>query len=130
MTDILGSVGYTYTSEAKTDEEVAPLRPLGDVTFLKRSFARSDKSGKRLCPLEISVILEMPQWTKKNDHNFEDVRVNVETALKELSLHDREVFAFWSKRIIKESLDRLGYVPNVTDYDALQAITLASPELL
>jgi len=130
MTNILEGIGYTYTSEAKDGVQVDPLRPLSEVAFLKRSFTRSVRSGKRLCPLELSVILEMPQWTKKSDHNFEDVRVNVETALKELSLHDHEVFAFWSKRIIKESMSRLGYIPEVTDYDTLQAITLASQELL
>jgi hypothetical protein len=130
MTRILATVGYKYTSEAKDGVAVEKLRPLSEVSFLKRSFARSDRTGKRLCPLELSVILEMPQWTNKRDHNFDDVKVNVDTALKELSLHTREVYDCWSKCIVKESLNRLGYIPEVTDYDTLQALTLASSELL
>ena len=44
----------------------------------------------------------------------------VDTALKELSLHERGTFDFWSEKIIRAAREKLGFVPPMVNYIALQ----------
>lgn len=130
FTGLLAEVGYKYTVESKDSSVVDPVRPISEVSFLKRGFVKSEMTGRYICPLELGVILEMPQWTTRRDVNYHDTKTNVETALKELSLHPREVFDVYAPRILASASDNLGFIPSITDYNTLQVTMLSSLELL
>ncbi len=120
FTEVLKGMGFTYTSESKDGEFVAPLRSLDEVSFLKRRFVRSELNGRMLCPLQLSVILETPMWTTSLGSKRGDDKESVQTALFELSLHSRAVFDTWAPNIIAASLKYLNYAPEITDYRNLQ----------
>ncbi|APG78875.1 hypothetical protein [Beihai mantis shrimp virus 3] len=84
MTREFAKLGMTYTNETKTGE-IVPTRPLHECNFLKRGFRKD--CGVWLAPLAIETITEMVQWLRKSADVVGDTKVNVETALMELSLH-------------------------------------------
>jgi hypothetical protein len=92
-------MGMTYTNESKTGELIAG-RSINEVEFLKRGFVFDPGEGLWIAPLRIQSILKMVDWTKKK-HKNAIVAQNVLTAIKELSLHDKEVFDKYSVKIIK-----------------------------
>lgn len=122
LTVALETVGMTYTDEMKSTK-VVQHRRLGDISFLKRGFRFVRGITSFLAPLDIVTILEMAQWKKKKDVNNEAVRDTLFTAIKELSLHPKEVFDEHFESMVRAALDHLNYVPPITDYDTLQVIT-------
>jgi hypothetical protein len=106
-------MGFTYTSEAKNDDEVPPLRSIDDVTFLKRSWKFDPIPATYVAALDLDTVLEMCQWTTVNDKNFNDVRTNVDNTLKELSAHGEEVWDRWSSNVIRFSVEKLNYSPPI-----------------
>jgi hypothetical protein len=90
--------GLTYTNELKT-VSVGELRHITEVSFLKRCFRFDDSCSRYVAPLEMSVILEMPYWTKR-DQAIPITESNVQTSIMELALHGREIYDMWSKRIV------------------------------
>lgn len=126
FTRALGLIGFKYTPEDKVAGELAvPLRPVEEITFLKRSFKINPTDGRYTCPLQLDVILEMPQWTKKGDLGAIE-KTNITTALEELSLHPRSVFNHWSPKILKAAQENLEFTPLCVDYQTLQARKMAS----
>jgi hypothetical protein len=123
-------MGFTYTTEAKDGKDVEPLRPIFDVSFLKRSFIKSVITKTIICPLEMAVILEIPQWTIAKDSDWLFTKINVDIALRELSLHPPDVYDLWAPKIINASRTYLQYEPEVIDYTRLQLTTLSRKELL
>jgi len=95
---VMKEIGLTYTTELKVTA-VVPFRRLEDIEFLKRSFRKEHRLGLWLAPLRLSVILEMPNWTKKHDSDG-ILASNINEALRELSLHSKPVFDMWSPLII------------------------------
>lgn len=131
ITGGMAKVGFKYTPEDKSDDAITrPYRPLEEVSFLKRTFQRSVFRYARVAPLELDVILEMPQWTHRKDHHFDESKVIVSTALRELSLHCKSVYGRYSKTILEASMDKLSFVPELIDYKELHLQTLASDVLL
>jgi hypothetical protein len=130
MTNTLKTMGFTYTTEAKDGKDVEPLRPIFDVSFLKRSFIKSVITKTIICPLEMAVILEIPQWTIAKDSDWLFTKINVDIALRELSLHPPDVYDLWAPKIINASRTYLQYEPEVIDYTRLQLTTLSRKELL
>lgn len=108
-------IGITYTSAKKDGGEVHSFVPLVEATFLKRTFRFEPVVGRYVAPLALETILEMPYWTKKGVLKDEIERVNVVNALRELSLHAKEVFDEWAPQIVSASVAKLGFLPSVVD---------------
>lgn len=126
ITEAMAFFGFQYTPENK----VVGLcsynhRTIEEIDFLKRSFAKNTLDGTYTCPLQLDVILEMPQWTKKTDR-LAITCDNVKASLEELSLHTREVFEKFAPVIAHESRIRLGYSPPNLSYRSLQARRVAA----
>jgi hypothetical protein len=113
----MSKIGLKYTMENKQDIAVTNFRDLTSVEFLKRQFRREKDLLRYVAPLRLSVVLEIPQWTKKGQGKLEIVSSNTITALRELSLHGREVYDKFSKDIVASFQD---HYPGVTTSEPLQ----------
>ncbi|DAZ87487.1 TPA_asm: non-structural polyprotein [Strongylocentrotus intermedius associated picornavirus 1] len=107
-------IGMTYTDEGKTGELVK-YRKLEDVKFLKRGFRLED--GVILAPLELDVIMEMCQWVKTDVNTVDNTLTNVETAMRELSLHPREVFDECKADLLQACRKHLPRQPETLTYE-------------
>lgn len=118
ITTAMAEYGMTYTSEDKEDKNPPPSRPITEVTFLKRSFRYEPFYGRYCAPLKLETILEMPYWSKKK---FYDTiwRDNLENAVREMSLHEPEVFNKWVPRMCEASYKLTQYVPEIVSRKAL-----------
>lgn len=125
LTRAFDKIGFTYTSEAKDGLEVEPLRSIDEVSFLKRSWKYDPIPGVYVAALEMSTILESAQWTKKKDKDYNDVRINVCTILKELSAHGDQVWDNWYPKIVKASQEKLNYVPPIPTRRSALALQLS-----
>jgi len=120
MSENVVDLGMKYTTELKGETQVA-LRKLTNVSFLKRSFRFEPYYGRFAAPLELSVILEMPYWTKKE--NPETItKDNVTAALRELSLHSQIVFDEWAPQILSAHKKVFDDMPPQTRRAALLAL--------
>lgn len=117
-------IGLSYGVASK-DGSSLKFQSLEDVTFLKRSFRHCSLVGRKIAPLDLDVILETPQWTKTGKLWREIALGNVDDALTELSLHDKQLFDTWSKKIIDASRKRLGYCPVEASWSRLRTKALA-----
>jgi hypothetical protein len=97
-------LGMTYTSDDK-ETAIGELRELGEVTFLKRSFRFSEIIFRHVAPLNLASIVDMLNWTTRGPQENIIVDSNVQTALQELSLHDKTTFDNFSKKIL-DAVDR------------------------
>jgi hypothetical protein len=113
-----------YTDESKNLDSVHPYKTLEECTFLKRGFRYDDRLRRFVAPLAIDSILDMLNWYSESPERFNTQITNVENALKELSLHDRETFDLWSEKIIRSAREKLGFVPPITNYVVLQNIVV------
>lgn len=112
--------GATYTREDKSSVGTG-LRDITECTLLKRGFRYSEDLCIWLGPAELQVILETPLWTRKK----EPLKIacdNANFAVRELSLHSKEVFDFWLPKIV-EYFDG-NWFPRTTDYCVEQASTM------
>lgn len=113
MSDHVPDLGMTYTNEHKT-ETTADLRSIDQISFLKRSFRYEEFYDRYCAPLELEVILEIPFWTKDTSDSNAIVDDNVNTAIRELSLHPPEVFNEWVDKICSSYLSECGKAPRTT----------------
>lgn len=88
---LMATIGLTYTTEIK-DEATVPFRRLGDIEFLKRRFLFDSLTNEYVAPLRLSVILDMPNWTRSGGLRNVITADNLSTSHKELALHERSVF--------------------------------------
>jgi hypothetical protein len=107
-------IGMTYTDEGKTGEMVK-YRSLDDVKFLKRGFRYED--GVFLAPLELDVVMEMCLWVKTDVNVVDNTITNVETAMRELSLHPKEVFTKCKADLLQACRKRLPRQPETLTYE-------------
>jgi len=129
LTIAFEKMGFTYLDETKGDAQHT-WRSLGEISFLKRAFSKISSEDAYVAPLELSVVLESPRWTKRSDKNDAIVRSNVDNCLMELSLHPRKVWDKHAPKILCSSKDRIGYVPTITDYDRNRELARAADLLL
>lgn len=115
LTRAFAKIGFTYTSEDKSELGVDSLRSIDEVSFLKRSWKYDPIVNTYIAPLDLNTILEMIQWTKKNDKDYNFVRTNVDTALKELSAHGDGAWDQWAPKILRAAQDKLSYMPSIVD---------------
>jgi hypothetical protein len=92
LTDALRFVGHEYTEETK-DGKMHLYRNIDEISFLKRRFVFDSDTLHYVAPLDKSVIYEMLNWIRGNsvDPVFL-LRSNIETALREISLHGEKEF--------------------------------------
>jgi len=93
----MASFGLTYTNETKT-EKVNVMRNIDEVGFLKRGFRYEEILGRYVAPLQLGVVTEIPYWTKTSDA-INITTSNVENCILELSLHGKEIYEEWSKKM-------------------------------
>jgi len=99
LTEILKTIGLTYTDESKTGV-IVRHKPLSQTAFLKRNFVIQN-DGTYMAPMEITNILEITNWIKGKAVKQATVE-NCEMAIMELSLHPKETYDYWSNRIRQE----------------------------
>jgi hypothetical protein len=115
LADTMKTFGLTYTSETKGETSVS-LRRIDEVEFEKRMFRFDGILGRYVGPLRLSVILEMPYWTKDKSNADEISNDTANTALVELSLHGPEFFRKFGRPMI-EAMNTHGFHPFSTDYE-------------
>lgn len=124
ITESMKKWNQIYTDETK--EEVDYLyKPLEEATFLKRGFRFDERFRRYVAPLALDSILDMLNWYTEGPERLFVQQTNVETALKELSLHDQETFDFWSDKILTMSRHCLNFTPPLIQYRALQDACMA-----
>ena len=96
----------------KTATEMA--RPIEQVSFLKRGFVMDEETGFTLAPLTLETVLETPMWMKDCPDDKAQTIENIDWALKELSLHDRETWCLWSP-VLQLLQQELGYYTRFCD---------------
>lgn len=115
LTRAFAKIGFTYTSEDKSEAGVDSLRSIDEVSFLKRSWKYDPIVNTYVAALDLDTILEMIQWTKRNDKDFNHVKTNVDTSLKELSAHGQVVWDQWSGKICSAARSKLSYTTSIVD---------------
>jgi hypothetical protein len=124
LSNAMAKLGHVYTDEGKTGE-IVQFRDIDNIAFLKRKFKYDEDECRYVAPLDISVIYEMLNWVRKNDVNPTDLlRSNIETALREMSLHG---FSEYNKFVnILEQLDivRDKIQPNILCYEELRLLLI------
>jgi hypothetical protein len=115
LTRAFAKIGFTYTSEDKSEGGFESLRSIDEVSFLKRSWRYDPIVNTYVAALDLDTILEMIQWTKKNDKDFNFVKTNVDTSLKELSAHGDLVWDKWSAKICSAAKDKLSYTTSIVN---------------
>lgn len=88
---LMKELGLTYTDEAKSGK-VHKYRFLTEIEFLKRKFRFEPLLGRFVPPLRLSVILEIPQWSKKGDKYNIIAADNMSEAASELAYYDDEMY--------------------------------------
>ncbi len=112
----LSDLGLKYTSELKNSVNET-MRHLTDVEFLKRSFRWDDILARYVAPLRLSVVLEIPYWTKeKSGEKDQIVLSNLQTSLDELSLHGSTVFSRYNILMVAALRKHYDKVPERFQY--------------
>lgn len=117
ITDILASIGLTYTDEHKTMTN-RPCKTLAETTFLKRYFVEQG-DGTYLGPMDVPNILEITNWVKKGALKLA-TRENCLQTLMELALHPKSTYDYWSK-IVQRECSLVGInLPRPTHFEAME----------
>jgi hypothetical protein len=94
--------GIEYTDEGKQGIS-EKLRSIDEVTFLKRGFKMDcvviGANRKFLAPLELDTIIESVRWYRNSDLYLDSWSSTIVTAIRELSLHPRNVYEHYGKLI-------------------------------
>lgn len=96
ITTALLVIGHEYTDEAKTGI-IVPVRDISEVAYLKRHFKWNPALNRYVAPLDLDTVLEIVQWTKKGLASDAITLANLDVTMRELSLHDREIFDKYRK---------------------------------
>jgi hypothetical protein len=102
--------GLTYTNETKSGASHVS-RDITEVTFLKRSFRYEPILDRYVAPLNLDVILEMPYWTVQGKLSHTIPCTTFETALVELSLHDKITFDTLAPPMLNAFAEKYNFHP-------------------
>jgi len=105
--DPMSKMGLVYTPEDKDSQFGTSLRPLGEVSFLKRKFRVHSNTGKYVAPLDMESIFNRLNWVRKGANVYGDTDANVRECICELSLHDKPTFNE-KTFIILSTVERVG----------------------
>jgi len=112
MASRMPEYGMIYTSEQK-DGRVYKHKRLEECTFLQRGFRRDSSVSAWVGPLGRRSINERLNWAQKTPQPHDALLQNVDGAIAEWSLHDKETFEHWSRKIANVSLNHLNYRPPI-----------------
>jgi hypothetical protein len=101
ITSALLVIGHEYTDEAKTGL-IVPVRDITEVAYLKRHFKWNPALNRYVAPLDLDTVLEIVQWTKKGLSSDAITLANLDVTMRELSLHDCDVFEKYKKILSQE----------------------------
>lgn len=111
--------GMVYTSDVK-DGKLVPYTHIEDITFLKRRFLREE--GTYLCPLQLDSFLYTIYWCKNKKIQKKIANDVLETALEELSLHEKTTWDEYAPRLL-EVMSKYDFVPRTyPTRDAYQTV--------
>jgi len=116
--------GYVYT-DAQKNSDPEPWKTLEECSFLKRGFRFEPHVHRYVCPLDLDTILEMPYWYRKGPNELESQAQTVDIALKELSLHDPELWEEFAPKILSASKNTLAHLSEFNDRGRTQAVVLS-----
>lgn len=122
VTGNLKELGMTYTNPAK-DGVNDHFQDEDKVSLLKRTFRFEPLIGRRVAPLELAVVLEMPYWTRKGSRSVSITEDTLDTAIGELSLHGERIYRAHAPRMLRAARERLGYCPRITDWAHVLLVT-------
>lgn len=107
---LFAEVGMKYTTELK-ETAIVPFRPINSVSFLKRSFILDRSLNRYIAPIEMESILYCLNWTKRTS-DAEQITVDMLcNAVRELTLHGKEVF----DQFVPQLIDiKNKYLPHIT----------------
>lgn len=108
-------LGQKYTSANKEDE-ISDFVTLEETEFLKRRWRYDEYANRYVAPLHLDTIKEMVLWTKDKPDRDEIVFDNVANAIKEFSLHGREVFDEYVPTVAEALKKAYGKWPDTTSY--------------
>jgi hypothetical protein len=91
-------IGHEYTDEAKSGI-IVPIRDISEVAYLKRRFVWDELANRYIAPLDLDVVLEIFQWTKKGLAYDSITEANIDVSLRELCLHGEEIFNKYSQML-------------------------------
>lgn len=106
----MSELGLVYTSETK-DVVNTKMRHLSEVEFLKRRWRYCSQAGRFVAPHQVERQLEILNWSKRGARADEICIDNIDSVLRELTLHGSEVYNHWAKKIAIVSQKNLGYYP-------------------
>jgi hypothetical protein len=113
------NIGFTYTDETKTlDGKMPDYKTLSEVSYLKRAFRYDEEKTIHDAPLELTTVLEMINWVRKDLDQVESTKVNCETAIMELAMHSEQVFNHYEPLIRKTFYDKTGLQLSVQTYQS------------
>nr|UQB76002.1 non-structural polyprotein [Flumine dicistrovirus 2] len=85
-------IGHKYTTSEKSDIIDRMADNFDEANILKRHFVWNEMHFRYIAPLDISVILDIPNWVKKGHDVRDQTVLNVEVAARELSLHSKHLY--------------------------------------
>jgi len=85
-------MGHFYTTSEKKEIIDRDFDQFDSANILKRYFKWDKDYMRFIAPLELSVVLEIPNWVKKGHDIVEQTVLNIEVAARELTLHDEKVY--------------------------------------
>lgn len=115
-----------YTSEDKVEnDQTTLLRKISEISFLKRKFSFDPSLNMYIAPLNLQVVLEIPYWTKRGLDYHIITETNISNTISELSLHGKEIYEYWFKKISVAVIKYNLKMPYVTEYSSVLHETLS-----
>jgi hypothetical protein len=131
MMDSFPAFGLKYTSDNKEDKNPPMWRSIKEVSFLKRTFRFDDTLGRYVCPLDLSTIDSMLDYTKRGGSSDSITLDNCENAMREWSLHGRKLYERKVAKLAPLVVDAFGEELEVVPFKtALYATVNYEPEWL
>uniref|UniRef100_A0AB38ZJZ0 Non-structural polyprotein n=1 Tax=Crocidura shantungensis dicistrovirus 1 TaxID=3139513 RepID=A0AB38ZJZ0_9VIRU len=129
LPELLRPIGMKYTMEEKDRVVDAPFRRIDEVSFIKRKFSYNATMDRWFAPLDMESILDCLNWQKSGTDGPLNISVNVEWALRELSLHPESQWEHYFP-LIRAACERHGVeVAYLNRLSAFEAV-LSSEERL
>lgn len=123
-------IGLSYTMEDKDAIANAPSRKIEEISYLKRGFRFDKKNARWLAPLSLDTILEMSMWLHDGvpDADAQTI-VTLETALKELALHEPVFWNRWAPVLRREAQSLDHFTPYLFQDETVEVCLSQSFEM-
>nr|WKV34468.1 MAG: RNA-dependent RNA polymerase [Riboviria sp.] len=121
----MSQLGLSYTMEDKDAIATEKARSIEEVSYLKRKFYFDKNLNRFICPLTLETVLEFPMWVHRCPDPKTQTIVELETAIKELSLHPKEIWNYWFP-ILNREAERLDHYTDLQIHSEVRSICLAT----